>query len=36
MTNDFERIVLADLVELKALVRTLVGNGQPGRVRLIE
>jgi hypothetical protein len=31
-----ERTVLADLVELKALVRTLVGNGQPGRVRLIE
>lgn len=36
MTSEFERQVLADLVELKALVRTLVGNGQPGRVRLIE
>ena len=36
MRTDFEERVLADLVELKALVKTLVGNGQPGRVRLIE
>lgn len=36
MKTEFERRVLADLVELKALVRTLVGNGQPGRIRLIE
>ncbi len=36
MTSEFERRVLADLVELKALVRTLVGNGQPGRVQLME
>ena len=36
MTSEFERTVLADLVELKSLVKTLVGNGQPGRVRLIE
>lgn len=36
MTAEFERQVLADLVELKALVRTLIGNGQPGRIRLIE
>jgi hypothetical protein len=36
MRDEFERQVLADLIELKALVRTLVGNGQPGRVRLLE
>lgn len=36
MRTEFEERVLADLVELKALVKTLVGNGQPGRVRLIE
>ena len=36
MRTEFESRVLADLVELKALVKTLVGNGQPGRVRLIE
>lgn len=36
MRTEFEERVLADLVELKALVKTLVGNGQPGRIRLIE
>ena len=35
MTN-FEERVLADLAELKAQVRALTGNGQPGRVRTIE
>jgi hypothetical protein len=34
--TDFERQVLADLSELKAQMRALVGNGQPGRVRELE
>ena len=32
----FEEQVLADLAILKTHMRTLVGNGQPGRVRLVE
>ena len=32
----FERQVLQDLSTLKANMRVLLGNGQPGRVRLIE
>jgi hypothetical protein len=34
--TDFERQVLADLSELKAQMRALMGNGQPGRVRELE
>lgn len=34
--RDFESQVLADLSELKAQMRVLAGNGQPGRVNLIE
>jgi hypothetical protein len=34
--GDFELQVLADLAELKTQMRLLVGNGQPGRVQVIE
>ncbi|MGH9578184.1 MAG: hypothetical protein ACRD3R_12170 [Terriglobales bacterium] len=34
--TDFQRQVLADLATLKAQMRTLLGNGQPGRLREIE
>ncbi|MGH9580775.1 MAG: hypothetical protein ACRD2R_07270 [Terriglobales bacterium] len=34
--TDFQRQVLEDLAELKAQMRSLVGNGQPGRLREIE
>jgi hypothetical protein len=36
MRDDFQSRVLEDLSTLKAQMRVLVGNGQPGRVRLIE
>ncbi len=36
MRTEFESRVLEDLSTLKAQMRLLVGNGQPGRVRLIE
>jgi hypothetical protein len=34
--TEFEQLVLADLATLKAEMRTLLGNGQPGRLRHIE
>jgi hypothetical protein len=34
--TDFQKTVLADLAELKAQMKSLAGNGQPGRVRAIE
>jgi hypothetical protein len=34
--NEFEQQVLADLSTLKAEMKTLLGNGQPGRLRQIE
>jgi hypothetical protein len=34
--SDFEAQVLADLAELKTQMRALLGNGQPGRLRLLE
>jgi hypothetical protein len=34
--TDFERQVLEDLTELKTHMHTLVGNGQPGRMRQLE
>ncbi len=34
--RDFEAQVLADLAVVKAELRALTGNGQPGRIRLIE
>ena len=34
--TDFEQSVLADLAELKANMRLLIGNGQPGRIANIE
>ncbi|HUS19120.1 MAG TPA: hypothetical protein VMZ25_05685 [Terriglobales bacterium] len=34
--NEFEQQVLADLATLKAEMRALLGNGQPGRLRQIE
>ncbi len=34
--NDFERQVLSDLSELKAQMKALVGNGNPGRVQQLE
>lgn len=34
--NEFERTVLADLATLKAEMKILLGNGQPGRLRQIE
>ena len=34
--TDFQRQVLADLATLKAQMRTLLGNGQPGRLQEIE
>jgi hypothetical protein len=34
--NEFERTVLADLATLKAEMKILVGNGQPGRLRQLE
>jgi hypothetical protein len=34
--NEFERQVLADLASLKAEMKVLLGNGQPGRLRLLE
>jgi len=33
---DFEAQVLADLGELKAQMRSLIGNGQPGRIKELE
>ena len=32
----FETQVLADLTDLKNQVRSLMGNGQPGRIRVLE
>ena len=34
--TEFEQQVLADLATLKVEMRTLLGNGQPGRLRQIE
>lgn len=34
--TDFERQVLEDLTELKTKMQTLVGNGQPGRMQVLE
>lgn len=34
--NDFERQVLSDLAELKAQMRSLLGNGRAGRISEIE
>ncbi len=34
--NEFEMLVLSDLAELKAQMRTLVGNGSPGRMQQLE
>jgi hypothetical protein len=34
--NEFERTVLADLATLKAEMKLLLGNGQPGRLRQLE
>jgi len=34
--TEFERTVLADLATLKAEMRQLLGNGQPGRLAQIE
>ena len=34
--NEFEQKVLADLSELKAHMRWLVGNGKPGRLQELE
>ena len=34
--NEFEQKVLADLSELKAHMRWLVGNGSPGRIQDLE
>jgi len=33
---DFEAQVIADLGELKAQMRALLGNGQPGRIKELE
>jgi hypothetical protein len=34
--SEFERQVLADLAELKTQMKALLGNGQPGRIALLE
>lgn len=34
--NDFEKQILADLATLKSQMKTLLGNGQPGRLRQLE
>lgn len=34
--NEFEQQVLSDLATLKSEMKALVGNGQPGRLRMIE
>ena len=34
--NEFEKQVLADLAALKTQMQSLVGNGQPGRLREVE
>lgn len=34
--TDFERQVLSDLTELKTQMKTLLGNGQPGRMQQLE
>ena len=34
--NEFEQRVLADLSEMKAHMRWLVGNGKPGRLQELE
>jgi hypothetical protein len=34
--TDFERQVLADLATLKSEMRSLMGNGQPGRLNKLE
>ncbi len=34
--TDFEKQVLADLAALKAQMHSLLGNGQPGRLREVE
>ena len=36
MSEKFEAQVLADLAVLKAQLRELIGNGQPGRIQRIE
>jgi hypothetical protein len=34
--TEFEKQVLEGLTELRTEMRTLVGNGQPGRVQILE
>jgi len=34
--SDFEKLVLSELAELRAQMRTLIGNGQPGRIQQME
>jgi hypothetical protein len=34
--TEFERAVLADLATLKAEMKVLLGNGQPGRLRQVK
>ncbi len=34
--SDFEQQVLTDLAELKAQMKQMLGNGQPGRLALLE
>ena len=34
--TDFEKQVLADLAALKVQMQSLLGNGQPGRLREVE
>lgn len=36
MKSEFETTVLADLAELKAHMRWLIGNGNPGRLQELE
>jgi hypothetical protein len=34
--SEFEKRVLEDLAELKTQMKSLLGNGQPGRIALLE
>jgi hypothetical protein len=36
MDAEFQQQVISDLTELKTHMKSLVGNGQPGRIALIE
>lgn len=35
-TNEFEKHVVTELAELKTDMKALVGNGQPGRMKIAE